>query len=336
MANLFLELFRLFRVLNLVIIALTQVFIRYGIIEPILEKVNVTFRLNNIYFIQPQLLMSHFDFALLVISTVFIAAAGYVINDYFDTKPDRINKPERLIVGKTIKRRAAMGMHIVLNTIAVMLAGYLCFKSGNYQLIFIQLFSIVSLWFYSTNFKRQMLVGNIIIAGLAALVPITVVLYEFSFGGLSLVQLINGVEAGAGSRMMIIIAVFVMGYAIFAFLMNMIREIVKDSEDTKGDYQAGMRTLPISVGLKTTRFILMSLIGISVILLGFVQQMLLDTYKLKVLFYYLLVFVQIPLIYLFFLANNARQKADFSKMSLICKLIILSGVISMIVIWATI
>lgn len=336
MANLFLELFRLVRVVNLAIIALTQILIRYGIVAPILEKVNLTLKLNQIYYIQPKLLMSHFDFALLVLSTVLIAAAGYVINDYFDTKTDRINKPESLIVGKTIKRRAAMGLHIVLNMIALFIAAYLCIKSGNYQLIFIQLFSIISLWFYSTTFKRQMLVGNIIIAGLAALVPITVVLYEFSFGGLSLVQLINTVQPGAGSRMMMIIAVFVMGYAIFAFLMNIVREIIKDSEDTKGDFQAGMRTLPISVGLKTTRIILMVLIGISVVLLAFVQQMLLDYYKLKELFYYLLIFVQIPLIYLFFLTNGARQKPDFSRMSLICKLIILSGVISMAVIWATI
>jgi 4-hydroxybenzoate polyprenyltransferase len=336
MANLFMELIRLFRVGNLIIIALTQVFIRYAIIAPILEKVNVTFKLNNIYFIQPQLLMSHLDFALLVISTVFIAAGGYVINDYFDTKTDRINKPERLIVGKTIKRRAAMGMHIVLNSIAILLAAYLCFKSGNYQLIFIQLFSIVSLWFYSTTFKKQLLVGNIIIAGMAALVPMTVALYEFSFGGLQLVQLINGIEAGAGSRMLIIIVIFVMGYSIFSFLINIIREIIKDSEDADGDFKTGGRTLPISVGLKTTRYIILTLILVTIVLLAFVQQSLLETYKLKALFYYLLLAVQIPLVYLAFLSNQAVSKQDFSRMSLICKLIILTGVLSMPLIWWTI
>jgi len=336
MTSLFAELFRLFRSLNLLIIALTQIFVRFFLIAPVLEKVETTFRLNNIFYIKPKLLMSHFDFGLLVFSTLLIAAAGYIINDYFDTKTDRINKPNRLIVGKTIKRRAAIAMHIVFNSIALLIAAYLCFKSGHFQLIFIQLFSIASLWFYSTTFKRQMLVGNIIIAGMAALVPLTVGIYEFSFGGIGLAQTLNSFQAGAGSRMLIIIAMFVCGYACFAFLINLIREIIKDAEDAEGDYATGSNTLPIAIGLKNTKYLLMGLIFATVALLAFIQQTLLESYQMKTLFFYLLFLVQIPLIYLGMMSLNATTKSDFSRMSLICKLIILTGVFSMPVIYLTI
>jgi 4-hydroxybenzoate polyprenyltransferase len=335
MTNMISELLRLFRSTNLFIIAITQIFVRFFLIAPMLHLTEQTFKINNIFYIQPKLLMSTFDFSLLVISTMLIAAAGYIINDYFDTKTDRINKPERLIIGKTIKRRAAIALHIIFNSLALVMVSYLCFKSGSYQLILIQLFSIVSLWFYSTSFKKQMLVGNIIIAGMAALVPLTVGLYEFSFGGLELIQMMNSFEPGAGSRLLIIIAMFVCGYAGFAFLTNLMREIIKDMEDAEGDYATGGRTMPIVIGLKSSKYITLGIIASTIVLLAIIQQSLLLTFKLNTLFYYLIFAVQIPLIYLAMLTLNASSKKDFSRMSLMCKVIIITGVFSMPLFWLT-
>ena len=149
------------------VILLTQVAIRWLVIDPILLGTGAMMLLPNSFFV------------ILVISSLFIAAGGYVINDYFDTKIDRENKPDKIIVGRVVKRRVAMVLHLVFNGIGIALALVLAFLMHLYWLALIQIGCAVILWYYSTRFKHQPIIGNLIVALLAALVPFVVVLYRF-------------------------------------------------------------------------------------------------------------------------------------------------------------
>ena len=150
--KLLVDFLRLVRFPNLVVIALTQYAIRFGIIYPFLQQAEL------------DLYLSEKTFGALVLATVLIAAAGYIINDYFDIKLDYLNKPKQMIVGKRIKRRWAMVLHILFNAIGLFLAAYVALSIEHPWLILFQLISAALLWFYSVNFKKQVFIGNLIIA----------------------------------------------------------------------------------------------------------------------------------------------------------------------------
>ena len=152
--NTFTAFIKLIRLPNLLIIALTQYAIRFAIMRPILNSLSDDLEIK--------LQLSELDFFLLSLSTVMVAAAGYIINDYFDVKVDRVNRPNSIIVGKYIKRRVCMGAHIVISSIAILLGAYLAFKIGNWKLTLIQVMSVGALWYYSTMFKKQKVIVIII------------------------------------------------------------------------------------------------------------------------------------------------------------------------------
>ncbi len=218
-----------------------------------------------------QLQMSEWSFALLVFSILLIAAGGNIINDYFDLRADRINKPHRIIIGKHVKRRVAMVTHVVLNVIGILIGGYLAWKVGNWKLVMIHLFASASLWYYSVIFKRELLIGNIVIALLAALIPLTVGLFE-----IPLVMEVYGEEVRSffmqtapdtdPNMFFKILYYFILGFAGFAFLLTLIREIQKDLADIRGDRAVGCRTLPIVIGERRTKLIVMILLGVSIVM----------------------------------------------------------------------
>lgn len=205
------------------------------------------------------------DFFLLVVSILLIAAGGNIINDYFDVKADRINKPAKLIISKHVKPRLAIVSHWFLNGIAFLIGAYLSIKHSSFSFVFIHLVCINALWFYSLYFKRKAFVGNLIVSVLTALVPITCGIY-FHFTGLS--------SAGNSTNFWINFLYedyrLILGMAIFAFLLNLAREIVKDIQDIKGDLELKATTLPIQFGKKTakwsTALILLSIPSISILL----------------------------------------------------------------------
>ena len=140
------DFFRLIRTKNLLIIAISQYLIRYAIIIPMTDSKS----------------LSDLQFFYLVLSTIFIAAAGYIINDYFDTRVDRLNN-RKLIIDHTIKRREAILLHFIFSGIGVFLGFFLGWRVGIINLGFINLFCSSALWFYSTHFKRAYLSGNLLI-----------------------------------------------------------------------------------------------------------------------------------------------------------------------------
>jgi 4-hydroxybenzoate polyprenyltransferase len=320
---------KLIRLPNLLIIALTQYAIRFGIIYPILLSISDDVEIG--------LQMSELDFFLLSLSTVLIAAAGYIINDYFDVKVDRVNRPDKIIVGKYIKRRIAMGSHIVINSIAILIGGYLAYTLGNWKLIFMQMFSAGALWYYSTMFKKQVLVGNVVVALLAALVPFVAGLYELILQHANIDESVNGLmfflEAetpfddvkniliGLLSNIML----WVLGFSFFAFISTMVREIIKDIEDYEGDKKYYSNTFPVVYGQSKAKILAQVIAVLMIALIGYLQYVQLQA-KDMASFMYFLFAVQAPLAYVVVKLNSAEEKSDYSNLSKYMKLIMLMGI----------
>jgi 4-hydroxybenzoate polyprenyltransferase len=196
------------------------------------------------------------DFFLMVLSTVMIGAAGNMINDYFDVKADRVNKPEKVIITKFVKRRAAILYHWILNILAFSIAIYLSVRNNSFWYVFIHLISINALWFYSLYFKRKAFIGNFIVACLTALVPILCGIHFYVHHQLPFLSNVNLdnitdywiYQLGQKGH-------FIWILAIFAFLANLSREIIKDIEDRKGDILLNAKTLPIIYGTKTSKWL---------------------------------------------------------------------------------
>lgn len=317
---------RLIRLPNLLIIVLTQYAIRYGIVGVFLGVSGF------------ELLMSELDFFLLSLSTVMIAAAGYIINDYFDTRVDRVNRPDKIIVGKYIKRRVCMGAHIVINSIAFLLAGYVAYKVGNWKLIFIQVLTMGALWYYSTTFKRMVLVGNILVALLAALVPFVAGLYEIiiqqSLADDTINMMLFYVEEGTKfddlmfvfNQILKNVMLWVTGFAVFAFLSTMVREIIKDIEDYEGDKKYASNTLPVVYGKGKAKTVAQLFAIMMMVLLGYLQYQQLTSNDTTSFIYFLFA-IQLPLGYIVYFLQKAQAKKDYSKLSRYTKLVMFSGVL---------
>jgi 4-hydroxybenzoate polyprenyltransferase len=259
-------------------------------------------------------------FFLLSLSTVLIAAAGYIINDYFDINIDQVNKPERIIIDRVISRRWAILWHTVFNVIGVALGFLIGWKIGYPLLGFTQLLCSGLLWFYSTSYKRQLLIGNIVISLLTALTVMVVGFYEPK-----LYREINTFNAPAVYLLLRIILL----YAAFAFLISLIREIVKDLEDIKGDDKLGCRTMPIVYGVNASKDISYVLAWLLIAVIAFVQIKIFQKHW-YVTVVYLFLLVQLPMIAVIRTLRKAAFPKDFHRVSNFIKLVMLTGIISMI------
>jgi len=295
----------LVRYKNLVIIALTQYAMRFLVVNPILK-------FNGF-----ELQLSEIQFLLLVLSTIFITAAGYVINDYFDTKTDMLNRPETVLIGKSISRRAAMALHIFLNTLGIGLGVYLSIYVGILALGVAYILAAGLLWFYSTSYKRQFLIGNLLVAFFTGVVPFVVVLFE--------VPLLNQEyrEVLIDNNMSFnIIPAWVGGFSYFAFLSTLIREIIKDVEDYEGDLAYGRNSLPIILGITTSRYVISVLI---LVLLGSLAYLYVRFLRFLpdgrtdfLTLSYLVILIFLPYTYLIYRIFNSEGKQDYHTHSLLC------------------
>ena len=232
---------------------------------------------------------------LLSLSTILIAAGGYIINDYYDVKIDYINKPDRVVIGKSITRRYAILFHIALSVSGIVLGFYLSWKIAAVNLL-----SVFLLWLYSNSLKRLPFVGNLTVAFLTGLAVFIVDLFY-----------------GKDSSLVVI-------YALFAFFMTLVREVIKDMEDLKGDHSFGCKTLPIVWGIRKTKI----LIYVILIVFGGVVIVLNQLYQ-ALPFKYHLIFLFVPLLWLFLRLIRADMKKDFTRLSMYCKVIMMLGILSM-------
>lgn len=231
----------------------------------------------------------------LALSTVMIAAAGYIINDYYDVKIDYINKPMRVVVGKGVTRRVALFLHGLFSAAGILLGAWLSLRMAA-----LNIFCVFLLWWYSNNLKRWPFVGNFAVALLTGLsVWAVAVLYRSASLGVA-------------------------AYGVLAFFITLIREIIKDMEDVRGDNTFGCQTLPVVWGMRgTKRFIyfLVAIFGVVVALL--------DYFLIHLPIAYFVVALYLPLLALVYFLYRADTIRQFRNLSGFCKIIMLLGIGSM-------
>ncbi len=322
---------RLTRPLNLLIIVFTMVAMRHGVVGGFLEVSSSDLQAmaidphDTIFNAVPGNTFQHafpeWLFWLLVLSTVLVAAGGNVINDYFDTRIDRVNKPHSVIVGRSVKRRVAMLGHVVLTAAGILLGGFTAWRSGQWHLVAIPLFAGGALWAYSTRFKRTFLLGNGLVALLVALVPLTVGLYEipalFRYYGVSAI----GTDY-AGNQVEIIFGfqglwAWIIGFSFFAFLTTLVRELQKDMADIKGDSSDGCRTVPIVLGIGWAKAITIGYLAITIVALLLVRSIMLPD---RFSYIYIGAGLVVPLLLSAGLTYAAKSRREFNRAGHVLKL----------------
>lgn len=254
-------------------------------------------------------------FILLVLASLFIAAAGYVINDYFDINIDEVNKPQKMVVDKHIHRRWAIAWHFMLSTTGILLTALAVPFMKHWYIILANTGCVVLLWFYSTNFKKQLLTGNIIISLLTAWTILVIFFSKFSFAD---------AFDDSHHRFFRLAAL----YAGFAFIISLIREAIKDMEDMPGDAKHGCRTMPIVWGTNATKVyvavwllvLLASLILLQVYILQF-RWWLAVAYNIPAVIF--------PLCIILWKLRHSHTSEDFHRLSTLTKLVMFTGILSM-------
>jgi len=263
-----------------------------------------------------------YDFLLLVTATVFITAGGYVINDYFDIKTDLINKG-KVIVGTKVPRRQAIMWHNLLNIAGVAIGFYISSRAGYIWLG--ALFLVVSglLYFYSASYKRQFLIGNLVVALLTALVPMLVVFYEWP--ALYRYYSLNAIRLPEFN----FIIYWIGGFSLFAFITNLIREIIKDIEDFEGDLAYGRNTIPVVIGILSAKIVSVSLILIMVVLLYLIWHFYIsDTITLV----YITAAIVLPLLYVIYKLLKSSERRELHHASSMMKIVMISGIFYSVVV----
>ncbi len=297
---------KLIRWPNIIFIGLTQCLFFYCILPFVYKGMQEISLSTNIFW-------------LLVTASFCIAAAGYIINDYFDINIDLVNKPSKLIIEKYIKRRWAIVLHLCLSFIGFLISCYVGYKLRNIYIPFFNLLSIAALWFYSTTFKKKLLIGNVVISLLTAWVILVITVAEY--------KLNRTVDVNTFVLPRLLKVSFL--YAGFAFIISLIREVIKDMEDIQGDVKYGCETMPIVWGIPVSKVFaavwLVVLAGGVAILQFYVLQL---GWWLSAVYCILLIII--PLVWILQQLYRAQVASDFRKLSKAIKIVMLTGIISMI------
>jgi 4-hydroxybenzoate polyprenyltransferase len=303
---------RLVRLPNLAMIAITQVLFYFSLVP--------------FYVGDTVSILSYFEshhYLLLILTSLLIAAAGNIINDYFDRNIDEINKPEKKIIDKMIKRRWAIVMHIAFSLAAILIGFYIDFQTPVFWLGLSNTICVLLLFAYSISLKKKLLVGNILISLLTAWVIFVCFLCYYrtlSFEGYELF------ERQAILRRFMRISTL---YAGFAFVISLIREVVKDMEDIEGDRKYGCKTIPIAWGIPASKVFVAVWLVVLIGMIGIVQ-----IYAWQLGWYwsaaYSILLIVAPLVWALRKLYQAKVSTDYHRLSTIIKLVMLAGLLSML------
>ncbi|MCL9805729.1 geranylgeranylglycerol-phosphate geranylgeranyltransferase [Flavobacterium amniphilum] len=290
---------KLIRYQNLLLIALMQLVVLYGFLK-----------IQNIW-----LFLEDWQYYLLILSTISIAAGGYIINDIVDQKPDAENKPNGNIVGKSISEGTAYNLYIGFTLIGVGTGFYLSNAIQKPGFVTVFILCAALLYMYATSFKQILLVKNLVVSFLLAFSMIIIGLFD-----------IYPATTPENQSVMKVVFSILIDFSIIAFIINFIRELIKDMEDVKGDYNNGIQTLPILLGISRTAKVVFGLAIIPAALILYYTYN--NLFHLQFATVYILAFLIGPLFYLMIKIWSARNKKEFSHLSMVLKLIILFGIIA--------
>lgn len=304
--NLVLAFFKLIRWPNLVFIGLTQVLFFYCILP---------FIYNDL----PESGLPTPVFYLLVTASVCIAAGGYIINDYFDLNIDLVNKPSKLVIEKYINRRWAILLHLGVSFIGFAISCYAGYKLKNIYIPFCNLLAIAALFFYSTTFKQKLLIGNVLISLLTSWTILVLTVAEY--------KRLQGTDVYSLIIPRLLKVSFL--YAGFAFIISLVREVVKDMEDIEGDLKYHCKTMPIVWGIPVSKvFAGVWLVVLTGGVAGLQFYVLQFGWWLSVL--YSVLFIILPLIWILNKLYRAQIAKDFSRLSSAIKMVMFTGIVSMV------
>jgi 4-hydroxybenzoate polyprenyltransferase len=305
--------FKLIRWPNLVFILLTQFLFWYFVLP-------FAYRENHSGYEAPKLTGELFS--ILALASVFIAAAGYIINDYFDVDIDQVNKSPKVIIGVFIKKRTAILLHAIFSSAGLALSLYAGYKLNNYYITFFNFLSILFLWLYSTTFKKKLLIGNILISILTAWVIIVLALAEYRFR----------ISASDIVWQRILKISFI--YAGFAWIISLVREVIKDMEDIEGDARFGSTTMPIIWGIAVAKVFA----GVwLVVLAGLVLAIVIYIFQFGWWYvsFYAIITIVVPCIWVLRKLYAANNPAHYHQLSTVVKWIMLAGILSMVFFYTT-
>jgi len=298
--------FRLIRWPNLVFILLAEFLFHFCIYKPLYPLSGAQID-NNFY--------------LIALTYLFIAAAGYIINDYFDINIDQVNKPDRVVVGSFISRRWVIFWHLLFSVLGIYIST-IAFPFKQYWHIHLgNLATILLLWFYSTNFKKNFLVGNVVISLLTAW-SIAVVY----FSKYTIQEITHPVTTDLANfrfaKLMVV-------YSVFAFILTLVREALKDMEDIEGDEKFGCKTLPIIWGLKPTKIYIGVWLVVVIACLAIIQL-----YVIPFGWWYCILYcftlIIYPLSLVLYRLNKSYTSKDFHTLSAYIKVAMFTGILSML------
>lgn len=266
------------------------------------------------------------QFMVVTIAIICITAGGYVINDIFDVNTDRINRPKTRTIGVSISKKKGFSIYFIFTGLGVFCAAYAAYMTENrtYTLFFVG--PIILLYWYSKSLKRIAIIGNLAVSLLTAL-PIGVV----SIFALNTVANTGTNLSDASPRLFDSLPlVSSLGiYCLLAFCMTFIRELIKDIEDMNGDYALHMKTLPILIGTKRTKhlvLLLSSLLFVSILTLAKVVL----HHGMTGLFWYTMLCVCVPFSWFIFKLYHSKKTKDFKLLSTLLKYILFFGIMSML------
>ena len=300
----------LVRVRNLFFIALTQFLFYFCIVRPQLaiHKGAVSS-------------LGLTELAILMLASVLIAAGGYVINDYFDRDIDSVNRPQTAVLGTRIGRRWGIFWHMALSLSGMSLSLLLSLRTGNWLVFLFNSLAVLLLWVYSTSFKKEALIGNIVISLLTAWVVLVMYVTEVGMN-------LAGIRGAQRSYIMAIYRIGIL-YGAFAFMASVIREVIKDLEDMPGDARYGCRTMPIVWGVRASKvFVSVWMIVLFFALLALAVYSIMLQWRLFALF--IGGAVMWPLARSFKLLVDASATEDFTRLSRMVRWVMFNGILSML------
>lgn len=299
---------RLIRFPNLIILSIVFILLHVGIYISVFYSLGIASPLNG------------WVFSAFVLSVILVMAGGNIINDYFDYQIDLINRPSRLVIGKVISFNQAITAYWVLTFTGIVggfITGWLC---GIFKIGFFYGFGALLLYLYSESYKKRLLIGNLIIALFGALSIILLWLYEF------FALRNNAASFITVYPLFLKINLLMGGYALFAFLTTLIREILKDIEDVEGDQIEGCNTLPIAYGINFSKIVVLILIILTMLIL-LSGQIVCWFHQLKLLAIYIFPVIQLPFFILIYRLIKANTKMNFHSVSTLMKLIMVAGIL---------
>jgi 4-hydroxybenzoate polyprenyltransferase len=299
--------FRLIRWPNLVFIALTQLLFEYCVFQ-------------KVYGDQAVYTGEQTQFVFLCIASVLIAASGYIINDYFDLNIDQVNKPGKVVVNVLINRRWVIFWHMFLSLLGLFFTVVALPMAQYWHLVLANMTSIVLLWFYSTNFKKQLLIGNVVISLLTAWTIGVLFLSKYPFN-------VNELLTATTEEIRFFRVTVV--YVSFAFIISLIREVIKDMEDMEGDRKYNCRTMPIVWGLNASKVFVAVWIIVLVAALTILQVYVLP-FGWWISALYCMACIVAPLVWILVKLFSAQLPADFHRLSTLVKWVMLTGILSML------